>query len=220
MAPLAGRDAASASSRISGDNGCALFEVSCDCDRFRTGNAEMIHTRKLPGVVLLMPLLYMTGTALAEDAPFTYSDDWRLVSAPPPPGPYNAVNIDPRVPRQEAIPPVTTGTEAQQQSWQPLPDEMLANPPAAGRPESSPDSLAPQQRDYQWGGAPGSYQGYTPGPPPDAVVVPRPGQYPSYGDMPPSGYYRSPAINHEQQVPPPPAYDAMTGESGDAYHSP
>jgi hypothetical protein len=38
--------------------------------------------------------------------------------------------------------------------------------------------------------------------------------------MPPSGYYRSPAVQMEQEVPPPPVYDAMTGESGDVYGRP
>jgi hypothetical protein len=60
--------------------------------------------------------LLAPATARAEDQPlqdeeefkpFVYTDDWALVSAPPPPGPYQSVNIDPRVPGQDAAPPMT-----------------------------------------------------------------------------------------------------------------
>ncbi len=36
----------------------------------------------------------------------TYSDDWDLVSAPPPLGPYDAINLDPRVPGQNQVEPM------------------------------------------------------------------------------------------------------------------
>lgn len=37
---------------------------------------------------------------------YTYSDDWNLVSAPPPLGPYNAINLDPRVPGKNLVEPM------------------------------------------------------------------------------------------------------------------
>ena len=43
------------------------------------------------------------------DAPapaYTYNDDWGLVSAPPPQGPYNAINLDPRIPGQDLVAPM------------------------------------------------------------------------------------------------------------------
>mgnify|MGYP000231716245 CR=1 FL=1 len=70
-------------------------------------------TGRLPGVLMLLPLLQLPGITGAQEPPFTYNDDWSLVSAPPPPGPYQAVNIDPRVPGQDAIPPMTTDIEAE-----------------------------------------------------------------------------------------------------------
>jgi hypothetical protein len=42
----------------------------------------------------------------ATEMPFKYSDEWSLVSAPPPAGPYQPVNIDPRVPGPGTIPQV------------------------------------------------------------------------------------------------------------------
>ena len=74
----------------------------------------MMTKAKLPAVLILLPLLQAAPVVVAEDAPFTYSDDWGLVSAPPPPGPYQAVNIDPRVPGQDALPPMTTDAESLQ----------------------------------------------------------------------------------------------------------
>lgn len=37
---------------------------------------------------------------------YTYSDDWAVVSAPPPQGPYNAFNLDPRIPGQDLVAPM------------------------------------------------------------------------------------------------------------------
>jgi hypothetical protein len=71
---------------------------------------------------------------------------------------------------------------------------------------------------------PGAYQGRLQRPPdyrlPEPNGMPNPEQYTTHGNMPPSGYYRSPAVQMEQEVPPPPVYDAMTGESGGVYGRP
>ena len=182
---------------------------------------------KLPAVLILLPLLQAAPVVVAEEAPFTYSDDWGLVSAPPPPGPYQAVNIDPRVPGQDAAPPMTTDAESLQ-GWETMPDEMLTNPPAAGRP-ALPAAAEPSIQHKVPGTSgpapvPGAYEGRMQRPPEyrysESRGMPGPGQYSTYGNMPPSGYYRSPAVQMEQEVPPPPVYDAITGESGGVYGRP
>jgi hypothetical protein len=228
MVPLAGSGEAFALSRTLANTLCANLELlagTINC--FRIGNAEMITKGRLSGVLMLLPLLQAASVAVAEDAPFTYSDDWGLVSAPPPPGPYRAVNIDPRVPGQDAIPPITTGAESSR-GWEHLPAEIYSNPPAAGRP-SLPQAETPQIQHSSPGNAgpapvPGAYGSRMQRPPdyrfPEPNGMPNPEQYTTYGNMPPSGYYRSPAVQMEQEVPPPPVYDSMTGESGDAYGRP
>ena len=187
----------------------------------------MITKGRLPGVLMLLPLLQAASVAVAEDAPFTYSDDWSLVSAPPPPGPYQAVNIDPRVPGQDAIPPMTTGAESFS-GWEPLPAELEANPPAAGRPALPQAEEPPIQHrlpaNVGPAPVPGAYDSRMQRPPdtrfPEPSGMPNREQYTTYGNMPPSGYYRSPAVQMEQEVPPPPVYDAITGESGGVYGRP
>lgn len=182
---------------------------------------------RVSGVFLLLPLLQAATPALAEDAPFTYSDDWRLVSAPPPPGPYRAVNIDPRVPGQDAIPSINAGAESFQ-GWEQLPAEFAAPPPAAGIPASPQLAEPPVQQTIpdSFGPAPipGMYQGDRQRPPddrfPGTAGRANPEEYTTYGNMPPSGYYRSPAVQTEPEVPPPPVYDAMSGDSADAYRRP
>lgn len=183
---------------------------------------------RLPGVLMLLSLLQLPTVAVAQDVPFTYSDDWSLVSAPPPPGPYQAVNIDPRVPGQDAIPPVSTDVETVQ-GWAEMPAEFdAAPPPAAGSPASAPamEPPVPHGMPGSYGPAPvpGAYDGRMQRPPdyhfPQPTGMPGPDQYSNYGNMPPSGYYRSPAVQVEEEVPPPSVYDAMTGESGGAYGRP
>ena len=182
---------------------------------------------RLPGLVLLLPLLQVAPGVVAEEAPFTYSDDWSLVSAPPPPGPYRTVNIDPRVPGQDAIPPISTGAESMH-SWEQLPPEIVNNPPAAGIPATAPAMEAPLQQEmldpYGPAPVPGAYQGYRQIPPDSRYAeparMPNPEQYSTYGSMPPTGYYQSPDMQAEPDVPPPPVYDAMTGETGGAYGRP
>ena len=54
-------------------------------------------------------LQLVTQPASGEEAPATqynYSDEWSVISAPPPAGPYRSVNIDPRVPGSSAVMPM------------------------------------------------------------------------------------------------------------------
>jgi|GEM_PF-1380872 len=81
----------------------------------------------------LLATAMTSAEELEESKPFVYTDDWALVSAPPPPGPYNAVNIDPRVPGQDAVPPMPM----EPPSMTPMPDLPVTDdtqPPAAGTP--------------------------------------------------------------------------------------
>ncbi len=62
--------------------------------------------------VMLAVLAVMPVSGFAEkELEFTYSDEWSVVSAPPPSGPYRVVHVDPRVPGQGITPPVTSSFE-------------------------------------------------------------------------------------------------------------
>jgi hypothetical protein len=179
----------------------------------------MICKRCLSGVSLtfLLAAAPTYSEEVTAPAEFTYTDDWSLVSAPPPPGPYSAIHIDPRVPGHDSLPPLPAGNQPQQ-SWEEVEEKTTARPPAAGAPDSAsrdrPMQLrqAPQrrpqprmrqqQRAYDYP-VPGHYPGRA--------------NYPGYGNMPPSGYYGSPYPNQADEVPPPPVYDEMMRRSGAAW---
>jgi hypothetical protein len=143
----------------------------------------------------------------AMQSEFTYHDDWAIVSAPPPPGPYDTVNLDPRIPGQEdnigpdmgmRVPPPASGER--------IADEMLAAPPAAGQPaiEPRPPARAARQTPYH---APPMY-GYGRMPArtrPDWSMAPRTRNYP------PTGWADSGPGADQEEVPPPPVYDRMIG---------
>lgn len=166
--------------------------------------------------------------AVAEDQPltaaepqstyYTYSDDWAIVSAPPPPGPYQSVNVDPRIPGQADVrTPFPSGFETPPvQGGQPLGDFSMGAPPAAGSAtptppdaNSRPDSYgreSPPPGYYSSGGYnqswPAPVQNY-----PRSYGYPRSG-YPSYGYAP-SPWNNPPGQRTEEEVPPPPAYNPM-----------
>ena len=192
------------------------------------------------GGSMALSLLLVTSAALAgESAPtyeFTYSDDWAVVSAPPPPGPYRAVNIDPRVPGGDAIPPISmeAGTTPARGD---MPDEAAATPsgkdipaaamtaaPAAGMPpatrlpeagpvsalgaQPSAPSIMPGRAERVAPSQPGYYYPAPPRYPAQTTSVP-PSGYPGYRNQPAYGYYGSPVYpQRQQQVPPPPVYDS------------
>lgn len=73
--------------------------------------------------VMLAVLAAIPFSGFAEqELEFTYSDEWSVVSAPPPSGPYRAVHVDPRVPGQGIIPPVTSSFEVGDPATTPAPD--------------------------------------------------------------------------------------------------
>jgi hypothetical protein len=176
---------------------------------------------------VVLSLLLVTAPVLAdESAPsseFTYTDDWAFVSAPPPPGPYRAVNIDPRVPGVDALPPLPMdAVTAPARDY--IPADAMANPPSAGipayvpsqdRPASAVETqrsvpiAQPGQREHMAPSPPGQYYPSPSRYPAQSYSAP-PGGYPGYRNQPSYKYYGSPAYPQEQQqVPPPPVYDAL-----------
>lgn len=175
---------------------------------------------------VVLSLLLVAGPVLADesvpDSGFTYTDDWAVVSAPPPPGPYRAVNIDPRVPGVDAIPPLSLD-EVTMPARKEIPAEALANAPAAGIPAPR----LPQESPAAALEAPSSAQTVTPAragrvsPSPSRYYYPAPTRYPAQTRSAPSpgypayrsqpGYgYGSPTYRQgQQQVPPPPVYDSF-----------
>lgn len=66
---------------------------------FCTGHLQL-------AIALAATALLPAAHARDAETQFKYSDEWSLVSAPPPAGPYQPVNIDPRVPGPGTIPEV------------------------------------------------------------------------------------------------------------------
>lgn len=176
---------------------------------------------------VVLSLLLVTAPVLADkSAPnieFTYTDDWAFVSAPPPPGPYRAVNIDPRVPGVDATPPLSMDAVTSP-ARDDIPADMMANPPAAGIPATSPSydrpasavdiqrtapPVIPTQPVRVAPYPPGHYYPAQPPYPAQTYSAP-PAGYPGYRNQPTYGYYGAPAYPQEQQqVPPPPVYDSV-----------
>ena len=137
---------------------------------------------------------------------FTYSNDWEIVSAPPPPGPYRAVNLDPRIPGQEdnIQPPMMPAATAAQRAERMMDPFRNMPPPAAGQaaiPAQRPAQKVRQlphpqhmQRNYGYGSMPGM------SPFPPATYPPSASQ----------GWGGVPGDRMEEQVPPPAAYDRLT----------
>ena len=189
----------------------------------------MTDRRGLTATTVFLTLLLGAGPLMADNsagsAGFTYSEGWDIVSAPPPPGPYRAVNLDPRIPGQSMVPllPVE-GQPANAVSEKPateIPAEALNNPPAAGAPAGYyvPDVPAARLNIEQAAPpppVPGRYNRMMPAPPAFNYPVPSrsPMQsgYSGYRNTPPMGYYGAPVRRPARQVPPPPVYDAMMND--------
>jgi hypothetical protein len=155
-----------------------------------------------------------------QSANRNYDPDWAIVSAPPPPGPYQSVNIDPRVPGQEVVKtPFVSGLEVSPPGQDGQQGDYLADaPPAAGLPTPTSPGAYSGSQSYDPEPPPGyyGYRGYNRSQP-----TPVPGQMRSYGYphrqvYPPYGYAPSPWTNNlparraEEEVPPPPASNRMS----------
>jgi hypothetical protein len=154
-------------------------------------------TRRGVSLIFMLTVIAPFTGAAAQQAPqYSYANDWSVVSAPPPAGPYRSIHVDPRVPGQDISPPVTAAA---------MPDILPAPLAAAGEqpvPQPAPVARSPAT------GSP-AMQPPVPGrygrviPPPTAFNYPTPPwRYgvPGYTNMPPFGYYRIPAYRPE--VPP------------------
>jgi hypothetical protein len=169
--------------------------------------------RSLSGSLLSLVSIVGAVSLLASTiAPVSASSgDWSLVSAPPPPGPYRSVNLDPRVPGAEGIPMIGNAPVFSQPGESRVPVTRDAAP-AAGRRAGyqAPRQHLPPQ-------VPGRYQSRMPRPP--VNTYPGPARYPAnvgrqnYGTMPSRGYFPTHSYQAEQVVPPPPVYDAMMRSS-------
>jgi hypothetical protein len=193
----------------------------------------MDNKRQNASGALVLSLLLTAAPVVADDAAptsgFHYTDDWAVVSAPPPPGPYRAVNIDPRVPGVDAIPPISMDAVSPHGA-EDIPAEALNEAPAAGIPAdrlpqqspaaalATPQAASPRPQPVNpanMGRSPSPTTGYN-YPAPQYQSQPRTAQppgytpaYPGYGNQPAYGYYGTPAYPQgQQQVPPPPVYDS------------
>jgi hypothetical protein len=184
-------------------------------------------SRPCLGVFLAISTGLVLIDAVAEDQPpgeseiqssfYTYHDDWAIVSAPPPPGPYQSVNIDPRIPGQEdVVTPFVSGFNAPPAMGERLPDDFMGAPPAAGAPTQAVPGVYPGQEIYGHEPPPGYYRsrGYN-----QNWEAPVQDYRGSYGYPPTSGYSRygytawpwnNPSVQRtEDDVPPPPMYNRM-----------
>jgi hypothetical protein len=181
----------------------------------------MTDRRGLAATAVFLALLLGAGSLMAGNAAgsagFTYTEGWDVVSAPPPPGPYRAVNLDPRIPGQDMVPLLPIEGQADDIVSE-IPAEALNNPPAAGAPVRSHVTDAPAARlNIEQAvlppPVPGRYNRMMMAAPVSNYPVPPryPAQsgYPGYRNTPPMGYYGAPVRRPAQQVPPPPVYDAM-----------
>ena len=192
-----------------------------------------MNRRRFTGIWLFLTTLPValpvTADTVVESRGYHYSEGWALVSAPPPPGPYMAINLDPRIPGQDLLPllPVQGPATAvvSEIPADSIPVEALENPPAAGIP-AMPESGQRPAADLNAARAtlpppvPGRYNRMMP-----AYNYPAAPRYPvrtgsrNYRSTPPTGYYGGAVPRAPQQVPPPPVYDAMINERG-SYVSP
>ena len=192
-----------------------------------------MNRRRFTGIsiflTMLTAVLPVGADTEAESRGYHYSEGWAVVSAPPPPGPYQAVNLDPRIPGQDMLPlfpvkePVTA--VAGELPANSIPVEALKNPPAAGMPVMPAAEQSPAARLNAAGAAlpppvPGRYSRTMP-----AYNYPAAPRYPvrsgshNYRNMPPQGYYGAGVPRTHEEVPPPPVYDAMM-KKGESYANP
>jgi hypothetical protein len=157
---------------------------------------------------------------------YTYHDDWAIVSAPPPPGPYQSVNIDPRIPGQEdVITPFVNGFNEPPTLGEQLPDDFMGAPPAAGTPSQAAPAAYPGQKSFGHEAPPGYYRsrGYSQNRPAPVQNYRGPYGYPRSGNSrygyTPSPWSNPPLQRPEDEVPPPPVYNRMAAPPPPVYRS-
>lgn len=176
---------------------------------------DAVVAEQLPGDTEIQPSFY------------TYHDDWAIVSAPPPPGPYQSVNIDPRIPGQgDVIPPFVNGFNESPTPREQLPDDFMGAPPAAGTPSQGGPAAYPGQESYGHEPPPGYYssRGYNQNRPAPVQDYRGPYGYPHsgnyrYGYTPPSPWSNPRQQRPEDEVPTPPVYNRMAAPPPPVYRS-
>jgi hypothetical protein len=168
------------------------------------------------------------GETETQSSFYTYHDDWAIVSAPPPPGPYQSVNIDPRIPGQEDVrAPFVSGYNESSPPGEQLPDDFTDDvPPAAGTPSQAATTAYPGQESFRNEPPPGYYRsrGYNQNRPAPVQDSRGPYGYPQSGNYR-YGYTPSPWSNPPQQrredevPPPPPVYNRMAAPPHPVYRS-
>ena len=184
------------------------------------------------GLLLAITAALAPAVALSTDLPpaeaenpssyYTYNDDWAIVSAPPPPGPYQSVNLDPRIPGQEDVRPSFAGAlNVPSTGNEQLPENFMDEPPAAG-PSPAGTATYPGRGSFNYEPPPGYYssRGYGMRRSPPAQEYRRPYYgYPQHYGYPqpgsarygyaPSPWSDVPGPRAEDEVPRPPVYNQM-----------
>jgi hypothetical protein len=143
-------------------------------------------------VVIAVAVILFGPAAFAEESPlpFHYSDEWSLVSAPPPSGPYRPVNIDPRIPGASAVEPMPV-----------IPPQLRKGEAGESVPTPGSESTAAQV-------APGTTEEAAPqqkSPSEAEIAATVPGNAPSAGTPVPDGMQAAPVQAFPSYEPPPAA---------------
>jgi hypothetical protein len=166
------------------------------------------------------------GETEIQSSFYTYHDDWAIVSAPPPPGPYQSVNVDPRIPGQEdVVTPFASGFNAPPALGEQLPGDFMGAPPAAGTRSSAASGTYSRQESIAHEPPPGYYRsrGFNQNRPAPIQEYRAPYDYPRpansrYGYTP-SPWNYPPVQRAEDEVPPPPVYNRMLAPPPPVYSS-
>jgi hypothetical protein len=99
---------------------------------------------KPAGVCALLALATVaTSNTIAQSTPqYTYTEEWSIVSAPPPAGPFRSVHLDPRIPGQGVAPQAVAGTMNRLTEQTPDTDGTAAAPGSAGDLSQLPPAAA------------------------------------------------------------------------------
>lgn len=158
--------------------------------------------------VFFLALTMLAPGILAEEG-YSYSEDWALVSAPPPPGPYRPVHLDPRVPGQGAVSSIMMDIPMSESGRPGSPAQAAgqATPPAGMMHGPGRQSAGGPAMPYRM---PAPY-GMRPGYPQPPARYPQAAPHHGGGMQPPPPGYYGADRPHPDEVPPPDVYDAMQG---------
>ena len=143
------------------------------------------NTKPVRTCILLALATAGASSVVAEpSSQYSYTDEWSIVSAPPPSGPFRSIHLDPRIPGQGVAPPALAPNPEQ------LVEQAVDTGPAATGSTTSDLSQLP---------APAAGYGT---PPPAMPAPPRAGAAMTGTDMPPHGMLPPPPGPGEMPSPP------------------